>query len=208
MKKFNTIFAKLFALCLLISWLFSGTAFAAGGADYGRGAETDPVASALVSALTTNLNGANITSGNIALARIAAALATSSLNGTNITAGDIALARIATALTTCSLSGTNVTSGDIALARIATALTTSSLNGTNITAGDIALARITAALTASSLNASNITAGTFPAAVLLNSTNLVGVGPTVFTGSYTNSPSLTNIVVVTNGVTVSVTPQL
>lgn len=114
MKKFNLLFAILL--------LAASIAYAAGGgADYGRGAETDPIASAAVSALTTNLAGANI-KGNIPVAALTNAAASL---GPNI-GGNIPVAAITTAAGSVGPS----IGGNIPLAALTNALSPVLYSGT------------------------------------------------------------------------------
>jgi len=104
LKKFYLFLTVLICFALL-QW---GRALAAGGADYGRGPETDPVASAAVSVLTTNLSGANIKSGNIPVAALTNAAGSV---GASI-GGNIPVAALTNAVT--ALAGASITNTCIA----------------------------------------------------------------------------------------------
>ena len=118
MKKICTITLLLYALLALAVWIgVPKTALAAGGADYGRGAETDPVAyplatqaqatanTAVSNAATALAAGTNAqNTANTAVSNAASALA----SGTNAqTTANTAVSNAATALATAQAAGSN-----------------------------------------------------------------------------------------------------
>jgi len=121
--------------------------FAAGGADYGRGPETDPAGLAAVSALTTNLNASNLVSGTVPNARLDSELqdlavdngaSVTNLNADSLASGTVPNARLDSELqdladdngaSVTNLNASSIASGTLDAARLpGTAVVTDTTN--------------------------------------------------------------------------------